>query len=124
MRNIVETIATAGMSGAATFGRSGASNETSAAKGCGGLIGTAFAAPLAASRYYTRRIMTTTTEKSYTARLDKAICPTCAQTDVRRSTNTSELVYLCCQACGYTWPIPERRKRPAAQTPSGADHDG
>ena len=55
--------------------------------------------------------MSTTTEKSYTPVLDKAICPSCANTHARRATRTSELVYLRCEECGYTWPIAERRKR-------------
>jgi predicted RNA-binding Zn-ribbon protein involved in translation (DUF1610 family) len=63
--------------------------------------------------------MSTTTEKSYTPVLDKATCPSCANTHARRATRTLELVYLRCEECGYTWPIAERRKRASAPNSDG-----
>ena len=65
--------------------------------------------------------MSTTSENGYTPGLDKVTCPSCANTHARRATHASELVYLRCEECGYTWPIAERRKRASAQNSGGAN---
>jgi predicted RNA-binding Zn-ribbon protein involved in translation (DUF1610 family) len=67
---------------------------------------------------HTRTIMSSTTEKRDTPLLDKAKCPSCTNLHVRRATRTPELVYLRCEACGFLWPIPERRKRSSADVSS------
>ena len=62
------------------------------------------------SRRHGNHIMSTTTEKSYNGLLNKVSCPSCGNTRVRRIDGTPELIFVRCQECGHSFPIPERRR--------------